>query len=247
MQRAATESFCLQKVSGDVHFTLCGATRRCYENALRAERAGRGFTGVERMHTPRNGNRRRRIPFRPAEHRRIYRRCGESGAAGTAAASGVYAVASGMKTRWPERPGQRQQCGLCAEHDSPPGRPVQPDKFAVLSKKQYPAVQQGNRKQTNDSKQLQNLPDRRNVKVRKRKEGRCMREGEKRCEAPPSRPERTISPEGVHASACGRSGKKGCQGKLTAPYKGARGMPGHISPEKAGFPPPPGCYLPLDS
>ena len=103
--------------------------------------------------TPRNGNRRRRIPFRPAEHRRIYRRCGESGAAGTAAASGVYAVASGMETRWPERPGQRQQCWLCAEHDSPPGRPVQPDKFAVMSKKQYPAVQQGNRKQTNDSKQ----------------------------------------------------------------------------------------------
>jgi hypothetical protein len=153
-------------------------------------------------------------------------------------------VASGMETRCPERPGQRQQCWLCAEHDSPPGRPVQPDKFAVLSKKQCPAVQQGNRKQTNDSNQQQNLPDRRNVKVRKRKEGRCMREGEKRCEAPPSRPERTISPEGVHASDCGRSGKKGCQGKLTAPYKGARGMPGHISPEKAGFPPPPGCYLP---
>ncbi len=51
-----------------------------------------------------------------------------SGAAGTAAASGV--LRHGMETRWPEgtagsgRPGQRQPRWLCAEHDSPPGRRV---------------------------------------------------------------------------------------------------------------------------
>lgn len=43
-----------------------------------------------------------------------------SGAAGTAAASGT---ASGMDTRCPVRAGQRQRSRLCAEHDSPPGRP----------------------------------------------------------------------------------------------------------------------------
>ena len=49
--------------------------------------------------------------------------------------------------------------------------------------------------------------------------------------------------------AFGRVGKeKGATGVNRQPlHKGASGMSDQLSPEKAGFPPPPGCYLPLDS
>ena len=59
-----------------------------------------------------------------------------SGAAGTAAASGT---ASGMDTRCPVRAGQRQRSRLCAEHDSPPGRPgYQPANQPTSQRHQVP-------------------------------------------------------------------------------------------------------------
>ncbi|TYY43621.1 hypothetical protein FCH00_023140 [Klebsiella pneumoniae] len=48
--------------------------------------------------------------------------------------------------------------------------------------------------------------------------------------------------------ACGRVGKeKGAADERQPLHKGASGMSDQRSPEKAGYPPPPGCYLPLDS
>ncbi|MEL1742997.1 hypothetical protein AAA289_27515, partial [Klebsiella variicola] len=43
------------------------------------------------------------------------------------------------------------------------------------------------------------------------------------------------------------SQEKGATGERQPLHKGASGMSDQHSPEKAGSPPPPGCYLPLDS
>ena len=105
------ESFCLQKVSGGVHFTPCGTTSRCYDHALRKEPSGRWFAGGrENAHTPeRESPRANRGPV--SEAGAVYRSCGEGGLTGTVGASRDVDVASGMETRCPVGAGQRQLAG----------------------------------------------------------------------------------------------------------------------------------------
>ena len=49
------------------------------------------------------------------------------------------------------------------------------------------------------------------------------------------------------ASHCIALKEKGATGERQPLHKGASGMSDQHSSEKAGSPPPPGCYLPLDS
>jgi len=74
---ATTESFCLQKVYGGVHFTLvfrqAGATKLPCR-----ERSKAGLNGAEEdAHTPERKAPGGELRFRSEEQRQVYRRCGE--------------------------------------------------------------------------------------------------------------------------------------------------------------------------
>ena len=114
-----------------VHFTLDRQCDRLWLYQPPAEGTQEGEKGMsEGAGTRRNGVKaraaKRHCALQPGSFiagvRRAQATARQRGAAGTAAAS--VGIASGMETRWPERPGQRQPGWLCAEHDSPPGRPV---------------------------------------------------------------------------------------------------------------------------
>ncbi|KAI3492017.1 hypothetical protein L1887_43560 [Cichorium endivia] len=73
-------------------------------------------------------------------------------------------------------------------------------------------------------------------------------EGQRRRRVPlPPVPRRGTALPGSSGVRSRQEGKRGCQRTGNPFIKALQAYQANSAPEKAGFPPPPGCYLPLDS